>query len=168
MTDYRYEVRQVDEKRVEEQIRECLPLIELERSAFIRAEYGRLQACMGTEYEDPQTGEQVLFHPVDETDNDIALEGEKVGDPFEITLQELDEMTGWSKRIERLGTVSRMAFFQMMPQDRKRIHLLRRMQDKIYHHYPCLDSEVKELREGHEAYLAFKDNDGPVVIGQNR
>lgn len=164
MTSYRYEIRQVDESKVEQQIQECLPLIELERSAFIHAEYGRLQAVMGTEYEDPKTGKQTLFHAIDETNNDISLEGEKVGDPFEITLAELDQMPALTKRIERLGTVSYMPFFRMMPEDRKRLHLLHTMQDKIYHHYPCLDSEVKELKEGHEAYLAYKNDDGPAVI----
>ena len=81
-----------------------------------------------------------------------------------LRLAELDRMPSLSKRIERLGTVSYMPFFRMMPEDRKRLHLLHTMQEKIYHHYPCLDSEVKELKEGHDAYLAYKNDDGPAVI----
>lgn len=164
MEEYRYGVHEVDEKKMEQQIRECLPLIELERSAFIRREYGRLQACMGTDYEDPVTKKQVLFHAIDETNNDISLEGEKVGDPYEITLEELTELPILEKRIERLGTVSYMAFFHMMPEDRKRLNLLWKMENRIFHHYPCPDSEVAELKNGHDDFMVKGLDDGPVIV----
>ena len=163
-TEYRYDVRTVDEDRMARQITECLPLIELERSAYIRAEFGRLQATMGTEYVDPDTGESRLFHEVDGIDNDLALEGEKPGDPYELTLDELIEMPSLTKRIERIGTYSYMPFFHMMPEDLTRLKLLSRMWSKIMHHYPCLESEVQQLKEGHGDFLKSKLEDRVKVI----
>ena len=48
-------------RELSSQLRTCLPLIEEERQAFIRAEHGRLQAVMGKEYWDREKEAPAFF-----------------------------------------------------------------------------------------------------------
>lgn len=61
-----------------------LPVIMEEKEAFIRAEYGRLQSVMGSEYHEGETTH--VFHPLPE-----AEQGEErpLGNPQELELAEL-------------------------------------------------------------------------------
>lgn len=74
-------------RELSSQLRTCLPLIEEERQAFIRAEHGRLQAVMGKEYWDREKEAPAFFHG--EPTEDAQLESLVERDPYDISLEEL-------------------------------------------------------------------------------
>ena len=142
------------------QAKTCIPLIEEERAAFIKKEHGRLQAVIGIGYWDPETKTEQPFH----VEIPEGKEEEFVADPYELDLGELARLTGLVKRVERIGTVSYLAFFQMFPEDKERIALLYSVWFKLKNKKPCAPEEIKALVEGHEKYMAWKLDDGVKVI----
>lgn len=142
------------EKILREQLALCLPLIEEERQVFIEAEHGRLRAVMGKEYWDPKTREEAVFYGGPE--EDMELEYEIIRDPYDITLEDLARLPELEKKVERMGTYSYLAFFNLYPQDKKRLSLLAGMHKKLTHGRICADSEIEELKKGHDVYIGDK------------
>ncbi|MDD7408496.1 MAG: hypothetical protein SOV71_02810 [Anaerovoracaceae bacterium] len=161
MTDSFEKFRQQDDERVNEQIEKYLPMIELERSAYIQAEYGRLMAVMGTAYIG-EDGNDVIFHEPEE--EVLNAETPLPGDPYQINLDELVEMTGWQKKIYRLGTWSYTRFYNARPEDRERLKLLRSMWNRLMDHQLCTDLEIKALVSGHDDYIKSKTSYSVKVI----
>ena len=141
---------------------DCLPVIEIERRAIILKDHGRLQAIMGTGYWDAKNEVQLKFHAA--PDADPVLIDAWEGDPFDITIDELNWITKVEKRVERVGTVSSLVFFNFYPEDKKRIELLARMWHKLTHNVICGEAEVKALLEGHQAFMDRKNDTGFSVI----
>ena len=138
----------------------CLPLIEAERQAFIKAEHGRLQAVVGMDYWDAKTEETKYFHMYIED----GREAEVQPDPYDLSLSELASLPDLVKRVERIGTVSYLAFFNIYPRDTQRLKLLDGLQSRLTHCKPCSGAELAELFDGHDAYLDWKLNDPVRVI----
>lgn len=147
---------------LDRQLTECMPLIEIERSAYIKAEFGRIQSVMGTSYWNQDMDVQEIFHG--EAGDELLPIEKQVKDPYDVTIEELDWMPKQYKRIERRGTETYMGFFRMMSEDQERICLLARIWHKLTHETLCADLEIKELKEGHEAFLKRKLYDSVVVI----
>ncbi len=145
-----------------QQLYECMPLIEIERSAYIKAEYGRLQAIIGTGYWDKEAQCSEIFHG--RMNDDLALIEARPKDPYDITIEELDWITKQFKHIERCGTDTYLNFFNMMPEDKERIAFLARIWHKLTHETICSDLEKQELEEGHEAFLQRKLSSSVKVI----
>lgn len=145
------------------QITCCMPLIEIERQAFIRAEQGRLAAIIGTGYWNKEEGDFEIFHG--KKGDDLALIDDRPHDAYSITVEELDWITQLYKRIERVGTETYTLFFNMMPEDKKRIKLLSGMWSKLSHGQLCTAEMVKELEDGHDAFIESKLTNPVQVIG---
>lgn len=144
------------------QLPELLPLIEEERCAYIEAEYGRVQAVIGTGYWDDEMGRNDVFHG--KMGDELRLIEARPKDPYDITIEELYWITCQHKHIERVGTDSFLKFFNMMPEDRERIHLLAEMWHKLMHGEPCTSAEIAELKYGHEEFLDRKFEEAVKVI----
>ncbi|MBP3875594.1 MAG: hypothetical protein J6E41_07855 [Lachnospiraceae bacterium] len=144
------------------QMTELLPLIETERSAYIKAEAGRLAAIIGTGYWDKEIEDFEIFHG--RKGDDLALIEARKKDPYDITIEEMDWITGLYKKIERVGTETYTNFFNMMPEDKKRIGLLSRMWHKLTHDTLCTEAEIAALKEGHDAFINRKLTDPVKVI----
>jgi len=154
-----------ERKELVEQMAKILPLIETERAAYIKAEGGRLAAIIGTGYWNKEIGDFEIFHG--RKGDDLALIEDRPKDPYDITIEEMYWITLQYKRIERVGTETYTDFFHMMPEDKKRIGLLARMWHKLMHDTLCTDLEIRELEEGHDAFIDRKLTD-PVKVINNR
>ena len=138
----------------------CLPLIEEERKAFVKAEHGRLQAAVGMDYWDAKTEETKYFHMYIED----GREAEVQPDPYDLSLSELASLPGLVKKVERIGTNSYLAFFNIYPRDTERLKLLDGLLSKLTHSKPCAAGEMKTLLDGHDAFIAWKLDDPVKVI----
>ena len=147
-----------------EQLERMLPLIEIERQAFIRREHDRLQVLMGTLYWDEEAASDRLFHPEAEPEVDGELIHRPTGDPYRITLEELCRMPAMKRRITRLGTESYITFFHMHKADRERIRFLADIWGKLTGGQACTEAEEKKLEEGHESYCRSCMQDPVVVV----
>lgn len=147
---------------LDKQIRECMPLIERERSVYIKAEHGRLQAIIGTGYWNKETNAPEIFHG--RLGDDLALIEDRPKDPYDITIEELFWITEQFKHIERCGTDTYLNFFNMMPEDKARINLLSEMWRKLTHETTCTEDEIRQLKEGHDAFVEKKLTDPVTVI----
>ena len=153
----------LEERRtLDQQIRELLPVIEQERSVYIHAEHGRLQSVIRTGYWDREAGESAIFHG--RMGDDLALIDDKPKDPYDITVEELYWISEQVKHIERCGTDSYLRFFYMMPEDKDRMKLLAHMWHKLMHGHLCTEAEIRELQDGHEAFVERKLTDPVKVI----
>lgn len=150
------------EVKWEEQVHQLLPVIELERCAYISKEYGRLKAIMGTGYWDESSKSYQMFHG--NAGDDLALIDTQPHDPLDITIEELYQITKRTKKVERCGTYSYLAFFNMFPTDLKRIGLLAVCWQKLTHKMPCSEDELREVLDGHEAYMNSLYEDEVKVI----
>ncbi|MBQ9661978.1 MAG: hypothetical protein IJV40_02360 [Oscillospiraceae bacterium] len=137
-----------------------LPVIEEEKAAFIRAEYGRLQRIIGAAYN--EGGELHFFHPLPE--NRRGGDDTVYGDPEELTLAELAMLPHLVHVVPRLGTESTIPLIQYYPEDKFRMQLLARLFDGISIGVPCAGSDVKTLLNGHREYMSFKTGNEVVVI----
>ncbi len=146
----------------EKQVKEMLPIIEIERCVFIQKEYGRLKGVMGTGYWDKNAQTSLIFHG--EIGDDLALIDTKFYDPYEITIEELYWMTKQVKKVERCGTFSYLNFFNMFPEDQKRIQLLATCYGKLTHGKNCSQEECELVLNGHDAYMDSVLNSGVKVI----
>lgn len=138
-----------------------MPLIEEERKAFIKAEYGRLQRIMGAAYTE---GDKLCyFHPLPESQN---REGENTvyGNPEELTLAELAMLPHLVHLVPRLGTVSNVPLMQYYPEDIARMQLLANLYDKLTLGVLCTEEEVDSLLGGHNEYLSLKEGSPVIVI----
>ncbi|MBQ9156637.1 MAG: hypothetical protein IJ137_07645 [Eubacterium sp.] len=151
-----------ERKELVAQMMELLPLIEVERSAFIKAEAGRLAAIIGTGYWNKEIEDFEIFHG--RKGDDLALIEDRKKDPYDITIEEMEWITRQYKKIERCGTETYINFFNMMPEDKERIQLLARMWNKLTHDTLCTDAEICALKEGHDAFIDRKLLDPVVVI----
>lgn len=141
-------------EKLVQQLSELLPLIEVERQAYIHAEGGRLAAIIGTGYWNKEIEDYEIFHG--RKGDELALIEARPKDPYEITIEEMLWITRQYKKIERVGTETYTNFFNMMPEDRQRIELLARMWHKLTHDTLCSDAEVAELKDGHDAFINMK------------
>ncbi len=146
----------------EKQVSEMMPIIEMERCLFIQKEYGRLKGVMGTGYWDKNEQTSLIFHG--EIGDDLALIDTKTYDPYDITVEELHWMTKQVKKVERCGTFSYLNFFNMFPEDQKRIMLLSKCWNKLTHNKICTEEEYDAVVEGHDAYVDSILNGGVKVI----
>lgn len=144
------------------QITHCLPLIEIERAAYIKAERGRLAAIIGTGYWNKEIEDFEIFHG--RKGDDLALIDDRPHDPYGITIEELYWITQQYKKIERVGTETYTLFFNMMPEDKKRIGLLSQMWHKLTHCQLCTEEEIRQLDEGHDGFINDKLTDPVKVI----
>ena len=149
-------------EKLSEQLSVLLPIIEEERCAYIETEYGRVQAIIGTGYWDDEMGRNEIFHG--KMGDDLKLIDDKPKDPYDITIEELYWVTQQHKHIERVGTDSFLKFFNMIPEDRKRIKFIATLWYKMMHKTPCSDEEISELKERHEEFLNRKFNEPVKVI----
>jgi hypothetical protein len=151
-----------DNRELAAQIAHCMPLIEIERLAYIEAERGRLAAIIGTGYWNDAIGDYEIFHG--RKGDELALIDDRPHDANEITIEELYWITKQYKKIERVGTETYTLFFNMMPRDRERIKLLSGMWHKLSHEELCGEDEIRELDEGHDAFIDYKLTDPVKVI----
>lgn len=149
-------------KKWEEQVYQLLPVIELERCAYISKEHGRLKAIMGTGYWEEETKSYQIFHG--RVGDDLALIDTKIHDPYDITVEELFWITKQVKKVERCGTFSYLAFFNMFPRDLNRMKLLAVGWRKLTHGKVCSDAEVQEILSGHDIYMNGLHEDDVKVI----
>lgn len=145
---------------VEEQKKMCLPLIEEERTAYIEAEFGRLQGVMNSEYWDEDSGMYLIFHAIPELNEELG----QMGDPYELTVSELAILPTLEKRIERMHTYSYMELYPEFPRDRERLSLLGKMKEKLDLGIGCSDEEIEKLTDGHNDFVRYKKEDGVAVI----
>lgn len=145
---------------IQAQLEVCLPLMETERRAFIKTEHGRLQAAVGTDYWDAKTETNCHFHQFIEE----SKEEETKPDPYDIGLDELARLPHLVKRVERIGTYSYLAFFNMFPQDAERLRLIAGLWRRLTHNCVCTQEELEALFSGHADYLDWKLKDTVVVI----
>lgn len=150
------------EMKWEEQVHQLLPVIELERCAYISKEHGRLKAIMGTGYWEETSKSYQMFHG--NVGDDLALIDTQPHDPFDITIEELYRITKLTKKVERCGTYSYLAFFNMFPNDLKRVELLAVCWKKLTHKTTCNAGEVQAILDGHEAYMKSLHEDDVTVI----
>ena len=143
------------------QAAELLPLIEMERATYIKAEFGRVQAIIGTGYWNREIDDFEIFHG--RKGDDLALIDDKKKDPYDITVEELYWATLQFKKIERVGTETYINFFNMMPDDKKRFELLSVMWHKLTHDELCTTAEIDELKGGHDAFIDRKLS-APVIV----
>ena len=61
-----------------------------------------------------------------------------------------------TKRLNGLERKPTLIFFNMMPEDKKRIELLSRMWHKLTHDTLCTDAEIEELENGHDDFINMK------------
>ena len=155
---------EAERKELVDQIIKLMPLIENERAAYIKAEYGRVQAIIGTGYWNKAIDDFEIFHG--RKGDDLALIDDRKKDPFDISVEELYWVTLQYKKIERVGTETFINFFNMMPEDKKRFELLSRCWHKLTHDELCTDDEVKAVVEGHDAFIDGKLTD-PVIVKGN-
>jgi hypothetical protein len=134
------------------QVEVCLPLVENERAAFIKAEHGRLTAIMGAQIWDESQGEYQVFHALPAADRDH----DGIGDPYELSLAELANLPKLEKRLERLNTYSYVKLFSMFPEDKERLSFLSRIWHKLTHASICASMELRTLFESHDEYLNSK------------
>lgn len=146
------------------QLQHCLPLIETERAAYIKAEHGRLAAVIGTGYWNREIEDFEIFHG--RKGDELALIDDRPHDPYEITIEELYWITQQYKKIERCGTETYTLFFNMMPDEKERIKLLSEMWNKLMHGALCTEEEIRRLDEGHDAFIDEKLTN-PVIIKGN-
>ena len=137
-----------------------IPVIEEEKAAFVRAEYGRLQHIMGAAYN--EGGELHFFHPL--PDNQKRDDVTVYGRPEELTLAELAMLPHLVHIVPRLGTESTIPLIQYYPEDKFRMQLLAGMFDRISIGVPCEETDVEILLTGHGEYMNFKSGDQVVVI----
>lgn len=149
-------------KELDAQFTELAPVIEQERCVYIHAEYGRVQAIIGTGYWNKETGQAQIFHGT--LGDDLALIEARPKDPFDVTIEELYWITTQYKHIERCGTESYLNFFNMMPEDKARVKLLAEMWHKITHETLCSEEEIQKLKDGHDEFCKRKLTDTVTVI----
>lgn len=137
-----------------------LPLIMEEKAAFVKAEYGRLQQIMGTEYS--VGGEARIFHPLPESKR--RGDERAYGDPEELTLEELAMLPHLRHNIPRLGTMTVMPLIRYYPEDISRLRLLADMYQELMVGRACPDAEVRALLTGHSEYLLFKKGEEVRII----
>lgn len=131
---------------------ELMPLIMEEKTAFMKAEYGRLQQIMGAEY---SVGDEPrVFHPLPESKR--RGDEQVYGDPEELTLEELAMLPHLTHNIPRLGTMTVMPLIRYYPEDISRLRLLADMYQELMVGRACPDVEVRALLTGHSEYLLFK------------
>lgn len=153
---------QIFSREWEEQVKQLMPVIEMERCWYISKEHGRLKAIMGTGYWDEETKSYQIFHG--RIGDDLALIDTKIHDPYDITIEELFWITKQVKKVERCGTYSYLAFFNMYPKDLNRMKLLAGCWRKLTHGIVCAASEAADILDGHEAYLnSFQDEEVKVI-----
>ena len=145
------------------QMQHCLPMIEAERLAFIQAEQGRLSAIIGTGYWSKEIDDYEIFHG--RKGDELALIDDRLHDPYVITVEEMYWITEQYKKIERCGTETFTLFFNMMPEDKKRFNLLSMMHQTLTHGELVSEAEIRELDEGHDAFIDGKLTSPVKVIG---
>ena len=153
-----------ERKELVAQMKEIMPLIEEERAAFIKAEFGRVQAIIGTGYWNKEIDDFEIFHG--RKGDELALIDDRKKDPYDITVEELYWCTLQYKKIERVGTETYINFFNMMPDEKKRFELLARMWHKITHDTLCTEAEIKTLKDGHDDFINKKLTDPVEVVGR--
>lgn len=151
-----------DNRELVAQIAHCMPLIEIERLAFIKAEHGRLSAIIGTGYWNKEIEDFEIFHG--RKGDDLALIDDRPHDAYGINIEEMYWITQQYKKIERVGTETYTLFFNMMPEDKKRIKLLSEMWRKLTHGMLCSEEEIKSLDEGHDDFIEMKLTNPVKVI----
>ena len=137
---------------------ELLKIIQDEKDAFVRAEYGRLQAIMGAEY--TENGERKIFHPLP----DSQKEAQTLPDPNELNLTELAMLPDLERAIPRFGTLSFMPLFRTSPYEAERLKFLADIQEKLLIGLDCSEDEEKILRKGHQDFIRFKQENNDVVV----
>ncbi|HWQ80392.1 MAG TPA: hypothetical protein VN381_16310 [Anaerovoracaceae bacterium] len=127
------------------QVKVCLPLIEMERNAFISAQYGRLQPIIGTEYWDEKT----------EKYKTLGYDGDEqiLDDPYELDVVTLHKLSFLRKRLVMLNTYSYAAFFNMFPEDRERLGLLAGLWKRLTRFGQCGPEELEQLFASHEGFM---------------
>ncbi|MBQ9015084.1 MAG: hypothetical protein IJ109_03090 [Firmicutes bacterium] len=145
------------------QVTHCLPLIETERAAYIKAEHGRLAAIIGTGYWNKEIEDFEIFHG--RKGDELALIDDRPHDPYAITVEEMYWITQQYKRIERCGTETYTLFFNMMPEEKARFKLLSTMWRKLTHGQLVSEEELRQLDEGHDKFIDDKLTDPVKVVG---
>lgn len=143
-----------------EQRERYLALIEEERLAYIRAEEGRLAGAMNAQYWDEGTGEYYIFHPLPDLNEELG----EMGNPYDLTVEELSLLHTLKKRIERMGTYSYLDLYPVFPRDRERLDLLSQVKTKLDLGMELGDKEAEALEQGHEPFVRYKSEDGVRVI----
>ena len=145
------------------QLKELLPLIEIERAAYIKAEHGRLAAIIGTGYWNKEIEDYEIFHG--RKGDELALIDDRKHDAYGITVEEMYWITQQYKRIQRCGTDTYTLFFNMIPEERERFKLLSDMWHKLMHGELCTPEEIAELKDGHDEFIEKKLTNPVKVIG---
>lgn len=128
------------------QVKVCLPLIEIERNAFITDEYGRLQPIIGTEYWNEKTQDY----------RTLGYDGgeQVIEDPYELDIVTLYKLGFLRKRLVMLNTYSYAAFFNMFPEDRERLGFIAGLWKKLAGFTLCNPDELEQLFAGHESFMS--------------
>lgn len=154
---------EAEHRELTAQIAHCLPMIENERAAYIKAEYGRLAAIIGTGYWNEAIQDFEIFHG--RKGDELALIDDRPHDPYGITIEEMYWITQQYKKIERCGTETYTLFFNMMPEDKERIKLLSDIWFKLTHGELAAEEEINKLDEGHDSFIDGKLTNPVQVIG---
>lgn len=128
-----------------EQVKTVLPLIEIERVAYITLHYGRIVGVLGREYWDEAAGDyRVLRNP---------RTGEEIADPYELDIFALHRLGLMNKRLEMLGTVSVTPFFNILTDDRERLDFIAGLAAKLSLLNLCSSEETERLFSGHDDFV---------------
>jgi hypothetical protein len=123
----------------------CLPLLEIERCAYINAQYGRILAVLGADYWDEAAGDyKVLWN---------REANAAVADPYELAASDLHRLGYLEKRLVMLGTVSVTPFFSMRAEDKERLGLVADLGDRLRRFRLCGPEELDKLFSGHELFM---------------
>jgi hypothetical protein len=171
-----------------------LPLIEIERAAFVKSERTRLSSTMGSWFFDEAAGLDTPFHgapapappptpegaegaepaipPTPPSPSILPVElpsvmvppGTPPPDPDILSLDELARLPTLTKRVLKLGTVSWMPLFPVQAGVAKRLALLARIHRKLIRETVCAAREFAELLDGHQRALAGEGASSPVII----
>lgn len=137
------------EKRVwGAQVKLCLPLIEMERNSFVSAQYGRLEALIGTEYWVEETDEYKYL--------DCYGVEQALKDPYELDIVSLHKVSTLCKRLIMLNTCSWLRIFTIFPEDRERISFLAGLWRRLTGFKHLFPREIKQLFAGHDDFMNRK------------
>lgn len=127
------------------QTKVCLPLLEIERSSFINAQYGKLLGVIGADYWDEKAKDYKYLwnHELDR----------QMENPFELPLSELSKLPYRVKQLVMLNTYSYPPFYRMDVNDRDRLVFAADLWDRLSHNKICSCSELGKLFEEHDSFL---------------
>jgi hypothetical protein len=127
------------------QVTVVLPLIEMERAAYIKIHYGRILGVLGRAYWDEAAGDsRVLRSP---------RTNEEITDPYELDIFALRRLGRIHKRLEMLGTVSITPFFNILAEDRERLDFIAGLAAGLPRLQLCAYEELCRLFSGHDAFV---------------